>query len=290
MNKIYVLILNYNSARDSLELYSQLEDLNLRNIKVFVIDNASKPGDIQKLTSQIPVENLILNDKNLGYAGGNNIGIKKALKEDADFIWLLNPDIRIEKETLPCLLETILSDNNIAAVGPRICSRLNENEIFSDGGVVLYNPQCYTYLINYDQFVNDHNTSVNFNISYVDGSSILINSLAIKNIGDLPIEYFLYFEETDWCARAKKLGWKLAINTHAKVYNLKSEKNYSYVYYMMRNRLIFAKKYHPTYKKVYFYYIKLLLKESFFHITGYKKRSYLKWELKGLFDAFKIIK
>jgi GT2 family glycosyltransferase len=105
------------------------------------------PKTIKKLTSQIPVENLILNGKNLGYAGGNNIGIKKALKDDADFIWLLNPGIRVEKEALPRLLETILSDKSIAAVGPRICSRLNENEIFSDGGVVLYNPQCQTYLI-----------------------------------------------------------------------------------------------------------------------------------------------
>lgn len=285
--KTFALILNYNSSRDSIELFQLLQSFGFKNLFVLVLDNDSKPEDINRLKQRIPDKNLVLNYKNLGYAGGNNIGIQLSIEKGADFVWLLNPDIRVERETLPALLEMITSKPGIAAVGPRIRSRINKNEIFSDGGVIFYDERCHADLLNYDLLVDENPPSINFEIDYVDGSCILINVEAIKSIGLLPNEYFLYFEETDWCAKAKRKGWELGINSFVNAFNLKSPKNATYAYYYFRNRLIFARKYHPEYRKVYWYYSKLISIRIWNRFRYGRKDPFLKWEVKGLFAAYK---
>ena len=287
--KTYALILNYNSSRDSIELFHSLQSLRFSNLFILVLDNGSEPEELKKLKQNIPLDKLVLNNKNLGYAGGNNIGIGTAIDNDAEFVWLLNPDIRVERNTLPALLELIKSNPRIAAVGPRIISRLDKNEIFSDGGVVFYDERCHADLINYDQSLRENPPSVNFSIDYIDGSCILLNAEALKELGFLPKEYFLYFEETDWCTKAKKKGWELGINSFVNAYNLKSSRNSTFIYYYFRNRLIFARKYHPAYWKVYWYYSKLILNKLWSRFRYGRKDPLLKWEVKGLVDAYKFL-
>lgn len=289
MNGVLILILNYNSSNDTIKLFEEISSYNWRATKVLVIDNHSIYGDQKSLMHKIPIKNLILNNKNLGYAGGNNLGIEIALNESKDYVWILNPDIRVEKETLPTLLRLIKSQSKIAAVGPRIRSRVDKNQIFSDGGVVLFDKRCHTDLINYGRDIKNQPPSINFNIDYVDGSCILINMEAIKDLGVLPIEYFLYFEETDWCTNAKRNGWILGIDSFANAYNLKSDRNKNYIYFMNRNRLLFAKKYHPSYWNVCFYYLKLICKKVYLTLRNRKKSPLLKWEVKGVLNGIKLL-
>ena len=112
---------------------------------------------------------------------------------------------------------------------------------------------------------------------------------AIKELGFLPQEYFLYFEETDWCANAKKNGWLLGIDSFANGYNLKSQKNKIYTYYYNRNRLLFAKKYHPSYRMVCFYYLQIISKKVFRTLLNKKSSPFLKWEVKGVLDGIKLL-
>jgi len=113
----------------------------------------------------------------------------------------------------------------------------------------------------------------NDQIDYIDGSSILLNLDAIREIGMLSEEYFLYFEETDWCYRAKNKNWKLLINSNAVVHNLTSKKENVFHFYMMRNRLIFCRKFHPNFRKVRNFYLNSLFNELFFRLV---KGIYLK--------------
>tara|TARA_R100000935_G_scaffold50402_1_gene76262 strand:+ start:8926 stop:9816 length:891 start_codon:yes stop_codon:yes gene_type:complete len=279
---IYAIILNYNSANESVALFKNLEVQQYNYLRILVIDNNSNEEDQIQLRENIPSVNLIFIKKNLGYAGGNNIGIEIALNKKADYVWILNPDIRVNNLTLPILLKTISEDKTLAAVGPRIIHRNNPDKIFSDGGMLAMTDSCSTYHKSHNFEVVSLSGNIDFDIDYIDGSCILLNCEAIKEIGKLPEEYFLYFEETDWCFKARKHNFRLAINSYVSVSNLTSIKNALYHYYMLRNRILFSKKYHPNPIKVRNYYSKALLKEVLFRLKGvYFKPFYLS-RVKGL--------
>lgn len=252
--KTYAIILNYNSASESIALFKNLEAQHYKYLRSLVIDNNSSEEDQRQLKENIPSENLIFNKSNLGYAGGNNIGIEIALNESANYVWILNPDIRVKEDTLPLLLETINNNKDLAAVGSRINKREEKNKIFSDGGLLLHDEKFTTIHKNSNCLSDTTPGKIDFNIEYIDGSCILIRAEAFKNIGAFSEKYFLYFEETDWCIKAKLKGYELAVNSNCIAFNLNSEKGAIYNYYMMRNRMIFAKNHHRDYKKVRNYY------------------------------------
>lgn len=235
---VYILILNYNSSKDTVALYDQLQKIEHNNYFILVIDNNSTDNSTKILSNYIPKANLILNKKNLGYAGGNNIGIRQAINAGAEYVWILNPDIRVEKNTLNVLLDTIGRDNKIAAIGPRICDRRNKEIIFSDGGILDVEKGFKTGHLNNGKKIDNIDKNIKFKeIDYVDGSCFLINLSCIEHIGILKENFFLYFEETEWCLRAKNQGWKLLAVYETRCFHLPSTKKFRYFYYMTRNRI-----------------------------------------------------
>jgi len=279
---VYAIILNYNSASESISLFKNLEGQKLPYLKILVIDNNSMKEDKIQLKENLSFQNLILNEKNLGYAGGNNIGIEIALNEQADYIWVLNPDVRVNDQTLPILIKTLSDDKTLAAVGPRIIHRNNRKKIFSDGEILKMDSICSTRHKNHNKEVGKVPKNIDYNIDYIAGSSILLNCKTIEEIGKFPEEYFLYFEETDWCFNAKKHKWKLAVNSHAEVYGLTSVKGEVFNYYFMRNKLIFSKKHHSNFTRVRSFYINEILREIAYRIKGRNSKPYLKDRVKGL--------
>ncbi len=280
--KVYALILNYNSANESIALYGELTDQHYENIEILVIDNNSKEKDSLPLRENIAEEKLIFNKQNLGFAAGNNVGIAKALEDNADYIWILNPDVRLKKDSLSILVETLEEDKSLAAVGPRILHRKSPGKIFSDGERMNMDEKATTFHKNHNLEVQALSTGIDYDIDYIAGSSILLNANAIKEIGSFPEEYFLYFEETDWCFKAHQNNWKLAINTNSIVYNLTSEKSSLFHYYFMRNKLIFCKKYHPDFSSVRNYQVKALFKEIVSRFRGNYFKPYFNQRLRGL--------
>ena len=279
---VFAIILNYNSAEETIELFTTLKNYNNKYLKILVIDNASEKEDQKRLKNNIPAENIIFNSKNIGYAGGNNIGIEIALKEEADYVWILNPDVRVNDRTLPILIKTLSEDNSLAAVGPRIIHRNNQEKIFSDGEILIKDSTCSTKHKNHNKEVAKVPKNIDYSVDYIAGSSILLNCQTIKDIGKFPEEYFLYFEETDWCFNAKKNNWKLAVNSNAEVYGLTSVKGQVFNYYFMRNKLIFCKKHHLNLKEVRNFYIKEILREVGDRFKGENFKPYFKDRVKGL--------
>ena len=113
---------------------------------------------------------------------------------------------------------------SIAAIGPRICFRNDKKKIFSDGGRV--DPtRATSYHEHSTEYIDDHPASkLHYDIDYVDGSAILMQTSAVRKTGLFREDFFLYFEETEWCMRAKRLGWNLAVNTRSVVYQRPSPK------------------------------------------------------------------
>lgn len=285
MESVCALILNYNSSLDSIQLYRQIQSFYNNLVDVHVIDNASSTEDRELLQQEIPGSNLILNAQNLGYAGGNNIGIKLAIKNRKKYIWILNPDIRIKNNTLPLLINFLKEQKEIAAIGPRILLRENPKIIFSDGGKTELNLSCKVFHKNYLLPVNNVQKDHDYAVDYVDGSCILLNTEAIRQCGLLPEQYFLYFEETDWCLKAKRNGWKIAVNSYAEAYNHISFKGEKYHFYYSRNKILFAKKYHPLPFYAKAYYLIILIYELVLHVSGLKRTWYWKSRFKGYWKA-----
>lgn len=278
----YVIILNYNSAEETITLYHQVKELLYQDLKICVLDNCSKEEDKALLQKLIPSGDLILNKANLGYSGGNNLGIKLAIDAGADYVWLLNPDIRIENTTLPILTETLLLDKSLAAVGPRIIKREDPDTIFSDGELIDTSTNFHTLHKNFNDKVKNQSVILDYDIDYIDGSCILFNCEAIKQVGYISEDYFLYFEETDWCTRAKRAGWKLAVNRRAVAYNLTSEKKEVYHYYYTRNKLLFSKKFDLNYDSLKKREINTIVNEIRNRIKGVYLKPYFFSRLKGL--------
>lgn len=246
--EIFAIILNFNSSKETIELYDQIKNF-YQDINIIIVDNNSSLNDKSQLSINIDKSQLIFNSKNLGYAAGNNIAIKVAIANNAEYIWLLNPDIHIAENTLPILLETIESEKNVAAVGPRICYKDQKNKIYSDGGIILKEKGFYTTHLNYNKNIEEIiKGTVIENVDYVNGSVMLLSVPVLKKIGLMLEDFFLYFEETEWCLRASKNKYSLKTNTNAVAFHTSSNKGELYKYYMTRNRILLAK-----YNKEYYW-------------------------------------
>lgn len=248
-SKIYIVILNYNSATETVSLFQELKKQSFTDFTVIVVDNDSKTEDRAILKKFIPKSNLHLLVKNKGYAAGNKIGVLKALADEVPYVLFLNPDIRLEDTCIEILVSTIKQNDNLAAVGPRICYRNKPHIVYSDGGLIDKEKGMYTHHLHYNQFTENLNISSNLHfVDYVNGSVFLVRTSVFKEIGYMREDFFLYFEETEWCIRASDNGYGLATNVEAIAYHLTSTKGTIYHYYMTRNRLLLAKLYPQYYQ------------------------------------------
>lgn len=245
---------------------------------------------------------IIQTDKNLGFAGGNNIGIRYILKKDNfDYLWLLNNDTVIESNALSEMLKLICSDNKIGMVGSKLLLYDKPEVIQVLGGtdkITWKNPGgtlfCYGMEAN---LCPDKDFELK---GYVSGASLLVRNEIIKNIGLLDENYFMLAEETDWCFRASQAGWKLYCSTRSKIWHkvgasVKNKKGIKafriyYDYYETRNHLYFIRKH--FYKK--FFMAKIFI---FFVVIKKSARVVLfskndKWKnikalLQGYYDGIK---
>lgn len=241
--RLAVLILNWNSAENTIALYHQLNtfiDTTVLELSIIVVDNDSLKSDQQKLKKEVNASDLIFTGENLGYAGGNNIGIRKALENNADYIAIMNPDIKINSDFISPLIKQLKQDTEIGVIGPRICFHDKPTMIYSDGGILKVEDCYQTGHINWkvpEIEVNDDLREVD----YVNGSAMVIPRTSFMEFGGFVEDFFLYFEETEWCLRLKKLGKKVMVYPAVKVFHESSEKGNNYHFYMSRNRLWLAK-------------------------------------------------
>ncbi|WP_152055241.1 glycosyltransferase family 2 protein [Aliarcobacter butzleri] len=239
----YIIILNYNGWEDTIECLESLKCIQ-EDYKIVLIDNKSTDNSIDKLEKWIQNQkelssNLIFikSSENNGYAAGNNIGIKYVeSQEDAEFIWILNNDTLIKADILENLLNCYknLENENIALLGSKIL-----NEDFSIQSIGYLNSK-YTE--------DEIKSKSSIEVEHISGCSIFFRADKIKEIGYIPEEYFLYYEETDWMKSIKQKGFKIftclssqLIHKHAK----STGGIYSpfVIYYMTRNQILFNKKY-----------------------------------------------
>lgn len=254
---VYILILNYNSADETMVcVKSLIENIKYKNYKIIVLDNDSTDGSYEEIDKQIQELkklydvsiSLIENGTNKGYAHGNNIGIKKALKEGVDYICVMNPDVIVVEDFLSELLYQIEQDDSIGMICP---AGVNENtrDYCRGAGSKIGILTGYTKILNSGVKLSDINPKI-YECDYLGGMCILVRASVIKEIGLIPEEYFLFYEETEWCTKCIRAGYKCVADANTKVVHKGSVtidrastgRISLHDYYLYRNRVVFQKR------------------------------------------------
>ena len=262
--KISLIILAYNGIDLTLDVLDCISKLDIKGLDVetIVVDNASKDNTVKRLTGyKFPNMDfkLIVNKENLGFAEGNNVGIKDALKRNADYIVLLNNDILFPNNLVLELLKSAKKDEKVGIVSPKMYfakgyefhkDRYKPNDlgkVFWYAGGIIDKNNVYSEHRGVDE-VDKGQYNIEEETDFANGAAVLINVKLIEEIGYLDKKLFLYWEDADFSQRAKMKGWKVIYNPNTYIWHKVSvaaggpggETN---DYFLTRNRLVFGFRY-----------------------------------------------
>lgn len=242
MHKIVVIILNYKLKDLTIKCVNSVIGSSYKNLKIIVVDN-SKDNDLKESLSKKNNVIYVQTEENLGFCGGNNLGIKLALENEADYIFILNPDTTIKKDTISKLLKKAIL-YNAGILSPKI--------YFSDSNIIWYAGGKFdiSNVLGTHEGVDEEDKS-QFNldkeVDFATGAAMFVPTKVFKEIGLFDERYFLYYEDSDFCFRAKKAGFKVMYIFDSVIYheNAKSTGLGSNIqdYYITRNRMLFASKF-----------------------------------------------
>lgn len=252
-----IIILNWNNWQDTIACVESCLKLSWSNFNIIIVDNGSTDGSESVLKSRFPAVTIIQTGTNLGFAGGNNIGIRQALESGVDYIWLLNNDAEVAPEALTRLIETMETHPTAGIAGSKIYYHGAPRKIWFAGGAWtkgrLRLRQRGNSKLDDGQF---DELSV---VGSVSGCSMLLRSTAIEKTGLMDERYFLYWEDTDLCARAEKSGYQVLFVPTSHVWHKvsasvtpHSENQY---YYYIRNGLFFCKTHDPVSLPLHLIYV-----------------------------------
>jgi len=312
--KVSIIILNWNGWQDTLECLDSLLKITYPNYEVIVIDNGSTNESLAKLKMNPPAGGeklkvdgpsdsaqgkqgfkIIENKENLGFAGGNNVGIKYALENGADYVLLLNNDTLVSETFLSELLSQAEKNKAFGLFGPKIYfwPRTSPERIWFTGGRINW-LKTKGWHVNYDAKENSlpETGAKLIEADYITGCGLLIRREVIEKIGHLSDDYFLYYEDTDYCLKAGAAGWKCGIVPSARIWHKvsRSAKEFSpsYLYYHARNGLLMAKKNNPWEKIIilYLFSFYLVLKQIIKYFFIPRKKEWAKMTMLGIYDFY----
>lgn len=245
-----VVILNWNGLADTLECVRSCLALEQPVPSILVVDNDSSDGSPEALRAAFAGnESVTVLDSgaNLGFAGGNNVGIRHALEQGAEYVWLLNNDTVVDPAALCALVRAAESDPAVGVWGSKIYYHDRPDVIWYAGAWI--DPLIgWTHHLGQGEPDAGQYDGVR-RTGYVTGCSLLVSKTVIDAIGLMDERYFLYWEEVDWCYRARERGWECAVEPASRLWHKVSASASSnrrlQVRYEMRNRLIFHRRHLP---------------------------------------------
>lgn len=232
---VSIIIVGYNSKKYLKDCFDSILTMDYKKIKVIFVDNNSSDESVQYIKNRYPKTVIINSDKNLGFAGGNNLGIKKALEYKSDYLFLLNPDTIIDKKCLSLLIKTA-DEKTIRQPLVLIYKKDKTDKINTAGNHLnfLGISYCGEYNKNASEAKNDNE------IPSASGSALLVPRKILHKIGLLDPSFFMYHEDLDLCWRAHIAGFKVKLNSRARVWHkYEFSRNKNKYYYIERNRLFF---------------------------------------------------
>ena len=202
--KVFVVLLNVNSYADTSACLESLRKVEYSNFRVIVIDNGSTDDSFARLQSNFPEATVRQSKVNLGFTGGNNVGITAALKEAADYVLLLNNDTLVDPRFVSELVGVGESNPANGILGPKILYASEPQRIWYAGGRIRY-ANCLHVGVN--ELDGSGRYSLTQETDFISGCAMLVKAAVFRRVGLLDDKLFVYHEDTDFCMRARKAGY-----------------------------------------------------------------------------------
>lgn len=239
--KIAIIILNWNGKKDTLECLSSVAKINYKNFETIVVDNGSSDDSVAAIKNDFPNIEIIETKENLGFAEGNNVGIRHALAKGADALLLLNNDTIVD----PNLLQGFANagkDKEIGVIGAKIYLYYERDKLDHLGGMWNAKRAAFDFIGHGE---SGDNWMAPVELDYVCGAAFYVKREVFEKIGFLESQFFLIWEESDFCFRARNSGYKVTSCPDAKIWHKVSA---SFVgkphtnYFWWRNRLLWMQR------------------------------------------------
>ena len=250
--KVYIIILNWNGKKDTLECLESVRSIDYPNFDTIVVDNGSSDESVEAIRKEYSEVKVIETGKNLGYAGGNNVGIRYALENGADYILILNNDTIVDSQLLKAFINAALQIHQPGILSPKIYYFSNKKKIWYAGGQQIKQTARFRHIgIGYEE--NDKEYKTIMETDYASGCALFTNASVFRKIGLFDEKFFLTYEETDFCYKAKNKNIKCYVVPEGKVWHKISvsfggEKSPMFIYFLTRNRLLWAERHLPKNK------------------------------------------
>ena len=284
---ISIITINYNGFKDTSELIASLP-LENESIEVIVVDNASKEDEASRIEQQYPRVKVIRSQKNLGFAGGNNLGIQAA---HGKYLFFINNDTLLRPQTsdLRLLINRLESSPEIGAVCPKIRFSWGDNPIQFAGYTPLSHITMRNRAIGCGE--PDHGQyDTAYPTPYAHGAAMMVKREVIEKAGLMPECYFLYYEELDWSMMIRRADYDIWYEPGVTVYHKESQttgqQSHLRTYYITRNRLLFVKRNNLSSTRFlsYIYLICLVSCRDILKYTLQRRFDLAKVTLKGIHD------
>ncbi|MCX9156662.1 glycosyltransferase [Niveibacterium sp. 24ML] len=282
---VTIVVLNWNGWQDTAACVRSLFNLKYERFNVVVCDNGSTDGSLDELLNAFSADHLNLvilkdpamnpvsspfqerlitlidNRSNLGFAGGNNVGMRYAMQAwDPDFYWVLNNDTEVDPLALRELLDEFRRMPGVGICGSKLVYWHGRSEVQALGGGIHNRVFCTTRELKpgAKDIVSSDMSGRGPELDYVSGASMLVSRRLVEDVGLMEERYFLYFEELDWAERARKKGFQLGYADSSVVYhkegatigtNARTPKARSVVseFYGVRSRILFTSRFYPLF-------------------------------------------
>jgi GT2 family glycosyltransferase len=272
---------NWNGRADTLECLESLSGLDYPNCRIVVSDNASSDQSVEAVRREYPSATILANTENLGFAGGNNVGIRYALQQGADYVWLLNNDTIVERNALSTLVQVAESDPAIGILWGKIYYYSDRDVLSFAGATIAWDKGRSPHIGRGESDRGQYDTV--HDVDRVSGCSMLVRKDVCERVGLLDDDFFLYAEDVDWCVRARTAGYRCVYVPASMVFHKeaasvkgKDGKGTLFLYYNTRNFLKMIAKHHRFPAREC-----LIMKVILLHLR-YRKRSLLKLMLSGI--------
>lgn len=288
MAELSVILVNYRGAHDTVECVRSLRQSSYRSFETIIVENGSGDGSTSYLARECPETVILPNDDNLGFAEGNNVGIRRALEGDCRYILLLNNDTVIEPDTLTELVGTFQRHADAGIVGGKIRYFDPPNVLWFAGGV--FNPNSgfgrHIGIGTVDTGMFDTETTCD----YVTGCCLLVRREVFERIGFLAEEYFAYLEDVEFCIRARQAGYAVVYQPRSMLYHKVNRSSTwdspLYIYFNLRNKILFLRRNsHPVRWLPHLPHLLFFYTRQFARLILHRRGSALRAAWYGLSDG-----
>ncbi len=272
---ISIITINYNNPEDTFRFLRSINKLNPKNIEVIVVDNGSKENIQPVLSTYFQGVKVVRSEQNLGFAGGNNLGIEIA---QGDFIYFVNNDTVFIEDHFGALASKLESRPEIGAISPQLS--------YPDGRIQFQGKSAMNpFTGRTKDLVYEHKGLAP--TAYIHGGAVMIKRSTLNKVGLMPEHYFLYYEELAWAEQIKSAGYELYIDLDHEIIHDESSSTSRIsdlkTYFMTRNRMLFMRNHSGRYFLLFLlYFLFVSLPKNIWQFLRLKDFGNLKATIAGV--------